>query len=83
MSLLVASLFVTAFLFSAYAIALTMGQYRSRIEEVLASRGKAAERVIRVGKVRYTGQRVRLVVVNPLETEAHQRSFAFQLPRVA
>lgn len=83
MSLLVASLFVTAFLFSAYAIAITMAQYRSRIAEVMASQGVATERVIRVGNVRYTGQRVRLVVINPLETDAEQTSFLFQRPRAA
>jgi hypothetical protein len=36
-------------------------------------RGAPVERVIRVGAVRYTGQRVRLVVVNELEPQPEQQ----------
>lgn len=83
MSLIVAALFVLAFLLSVYAIVLTLAQKQDRIEQVLAMRGLPVERIIRLGSVRYTGQRVRLVVVNELEQQPEQQAFAFGRLRAA
>lgn len=83
MSLIVAALFVLAFLLSVYAIVLTLAQKQDRIEQVLAMRGMPVERIIRLGSVRYTGQRVRLVVVNELEPQPEQQAFAFGRLRAA
>lgn len=83
MSLLVATLFAFAFALSLYAILLTVAQKQRRIEEVLAMRGTPIERIIRLGAVRYTGQRVRLVVVNELEQQPVQQVFAFKQLRAA
>jgi hypothetical protein len=83
MSLLVATLFAFAFALSLYAILLTVAQKQHRIEEVLAMRGTPIERIIRLGAVRYTGQRVRLVVVNELEQQPVQQAFAFKQLRAA
>ncbi len=83
MSFVAAALFATAFLLSAYAILLTLAQKWDRISEVATMRGAPVERVIRVGAVRYTGQRVRLVVVNELEPQAEQQGFAFGRLRAA
>ncbi len=83
MSFVAAALFATAFLLSAYAILLTLAQKWDRISEVAPMRGAPVERVIRVGAVRYTGQRVRLVVVNELEPQAEQQGFAFGRLRAA
>lgn len=83
MSLIVAALFVLAFLLSVYAIVLTLAQKQDRIEQVLAMRGLPVERIIRLGSVRYTGQRVRLVVVNELEPQPEQQAFAFGRLRAA
>lgn len=83
MSLIVAALFVLAFLLSVYAIVLTLAQKQDRIEQVLAMRGLPVERIIRLGSVRYTGQRVRLVVVNELEPQLEQQAFAFGRLRAA
>lgn len=83
MSFVAAALFATAFLLSAYAILLTLAQKWDRIGEVATMRGAPVERVIRVGAVRYTGQRVRLVVVNELEPQAEQQGFAFGRLRAA
>lgn len=83
MSFVAAALFATAFLLSAYAILLTLAQKWDRIGEVATMRGAPVERVIRAGAVRYTGQRVRLVVVNELEPQAEQQGFAFGRLRAA
>ncbi len=83
MSVAVALLFATAFLLSAYAILLTVAQKWERIENVATMRGQPVERVIRLGHVRHTGQRVRLIVVNELEPEAVQQAFAFAKLRAA
>ncbi|MCC6478751.1 hypothetical protein [Sphingorhabdus sp.] len=83
MSFVAAALFATAFLLSAYAILLTLAQKWDRISEVATMRGAPVERVIRVGAVRYTGQRVRLVVVNELEPQPEQQGFAFGRLRAA
>lgn len=83
MSLLVATLFAFAFALSLYAILLTVAQKQRRIEVVLAMRGTPIERIIRLGAVRYTGQRVRLVVVNELEQQPVQQAFAFKQLRAA
>lgn len=83
MSFVAAAIFAIAFLLSAYAIVLTLSQKWDRIEEIVAMRGAPAERVIRFGAVRYTGQRVRLVVVNQLEPQPEQQTFAFGRLRAA
>ncbi|MBP6380429.1 MAG: hypothetical protein KA312_08450 [Sphingorhabdus sp.] len=83
MSFIAATLFVTAFLLSTYAILLTLAQKWDRIGAVVAMRGAPVERVIRLGTVRYTGQRVRLVVVNELEPQPEQQAFAFGRLRAA
>ncbi|MFN3748707.1 MAG: hypothetical protein ACK4SJ_08490 [Sphingorhabdus sp.] len=83
MSLIIASLFAFAFALSLYAIMLTLTQKQHRIEAVLAMRGTPVERVIRLGTVRYTGQRMRLVVVNELEPQPEQQAFAFGRLRAA
>jgi hypothetical protein len=83
MSFVVAALFTVAFLLSAYAILLTLAQKWPRIEAVAAMQGQPAPRVIRVGQVRYTGQRIKLVVVNELEPDAEQRAFKFAHLRAA
>lgn len=83
MSLLIASLFAFAFALSLYAIMLTVAQKQHRIEAVLAMRGAPVERIIRLGTVRYTGQRMRLVVVNELEPQPEQQAFAFGRLRAA
>ncbi|HEX4874786.1 MAG TPA: hypothetical protein VFV06_07780 [Sphingorhabdus sp.] len=83
MSLIIASLFAFAFALSLYAIMLTLAQKQHRIEAVLAMRGTPVERVIRLGTVRYTGQRMRLVVVNELEPQPEQQAFAFGRLRAA
>ena len=83
MSLIIASLFAFAFALSLYAILLSWAQKQHRIEAVLAMRGTPVERVIRLGTVRYTGQRMRLVVVNELEPQPEQQAFAFGRLRAA
>lgn len=83
MSLVATMIFAAAFLLSAYAIILTLAQKWHRIEAVVAMRGVPVERVIRTGAVRYTGQRVRLVVVNELEPQPRQQAFAFGRLRAA
>ncbi len=83
MSLIIASLFAFAFALSLYAIMLTLAQKQHRIEAVLAMRGTPVERIIRLGTVRYTGQRMRLVVVNELEPQPEQQAFAFGRLRAA
>jgi hypothetical protein len=83
MSFIAATLFAVAFLVSAYAILLTLAQKWPRIEAVAATRGAPAEHVIHLGKVRHTGQRVRLVVVNELEAQAEQHAFKFPHLRAA
>lgn len=79
MSLVATMIFTAAFLMSAYAIMLTLAQKWPRIETVLAMQGAPVERVIRLGVVRPTGQRVRLVVVNALDEQRtpEQPAFAF------
>lgn len=77
MSIAAACVFAFAFLFSGYAILLTLAQKWPRVEAVIAMRGAPAVRSIRLGNVRHTGQRVRLVVVNPLEPEPVQQAFTF------
>jgi hypothetical protein len=83
MSIIVATIFAAAFLMSAYAILLTLAQKWDRIEQVTVMQGAPVERVIHLGAVRYTGQRLRLVVVNELEPQAEQQAFAFGRLRAA
>lgn len=85
MSLVATTIFAAAFLMSAYAIMLTLAQKWPRIETVLAMQGAPVERVIRLGTIRPTGQRVRLVVVNALDEQhaPEQHSFAFKRLRAA
>ena len=83
MSFIAATLFSAAFLLSAYAILLTLAQKWDRIEQVTAMQGSPIERVIHLGTVRYTGQRLRLVVVNELEPQPEQQAFAFGRLRAA
>ena len=83
MSLIAATLFSAAFLLSAYAILLTLAQKWDRIEQVTAMQGSSVERIIHLGAVRYTGQRLRLVVVNELEPQPEQQAFAFGRLRAA
>ncbi|RDV07122.1 hypothetical protein DXH95_07010 [Sphingorhabdus pulchriflava] len=83
MSFIAATLFAVAFLLSAYAILLTLAQKWDRIEQVVAMQGSPVERVIHLGTVRYTGQRLRLVVVNELEPHPEQQAFAFGRLRAA
>ncbi len=83
MTFAIAALFATAFILTAYAIVLALAQKWDRIGEIAAMRGAPVERVIRVGAVRYTGQRVRLVVVNELEPQPEQQAFAFGRLRAA
>lgn len=83
MSLIAAAFFATAFLLAVYAIVSTLAQKWDRIGEIAAMRGTPVERVIRLGAVRYTGQRVRLVVVNELEQQPEQQAFAFGRLRAA
>ncbi len=83
MSFIAATLFSAAFLLSAYAILLTLAQKWDRIEQVTAMQGSPIERVIHLGTVRYTGQRLRLVVVNELEPQPEQQAFTFGRLRAA
>lgn len=83
MSLIAAAFFTTAFLLAVYAIVSTLAQKWDRIGEIAAMRGTPVERVIRLGAVCYTGQRVRLVVVNELEQQSEQQAFAFGRLRAA
>lgn len=83
MSFIAATLFSAAFLLSAYAILLTLAQKWDRIEQVAAMQGSPVERIIHLGAVRYTGQRLRLVVVNELEPQPEQQAFAVGRLRAA
>jgi hypothetical protein len=83
MSFIAAAFFTVAFLISAYAILLTLAEKWPRIEAVATMQGQAAERVIRVGQVRYTGQRLKLVVVNKLEPCSERQAFKFAPLRAA
>lgn len=83
MSFIAAAFFATAFLLAVYAILSTLAQKWERIGQVAAMRGTPVERIIRLGAVRYTGQRVRLVVVNELEPQPEQQAFAFGRLRAA
>lgn len=83
MSLTIATIFTAAFLLSAYAILLTLAQKWGRIETVLAMQGAPAQRIIRRGPVRHTGQRMRLVVINALDPQPVQQAFAFGRLRAA
>ena len=83
MSFIATAFFATAFLLAAYAILSTLAQKWERIGQVAAMRGAPVVRVIRLGAVRYTGQRVRLVVVNQLEPQPEQQAFAFGRLRAA
>jgi hypothetical protein len=83
MSFAIALLFGLSFLLSAYAVFLTLAQKWARIEAVMAMQGTPSERIIRVGQVRHTGQRLRLVVVNELDAAAQQRTFDFAALRAA
>lgn len=77
------ALFAVAFVLSVYSILVTVAQKWNRIEQVMELRGMPVERVIRLGAVRYTGQRLRLVVVNELDPLPEQQTFAFGRLRAA
>jgi hypothetical protein len=83
MSIVAAALFAIAFIISAYSIMVTLAHKWPRIETVAAMQGMPAERLIRVGQVRHTGQRMRLVVINELESQNQQRAFKFVHLRAA
>jgi hypothetical protein len=83
MSNAVALLFGLSFLLSGYAVLLTLAQKWPRIEAVMAMQGTASERIIRVGQVRHTGQRLRLVVANEPDAATEQRMFNFVALRAA
>lgn len=75
MSFIVAAFFTVASLLSGYAILFTLAQKWPRIKAVAEMQGQAAERVIRVGQMRYTGQRLKLVVAKELEIRSEQQAF--------
>lgn len=83
MSLFLALLFMAAFALSIYAIVYSAMQNWFRIETVIALRGRPPERKILIGKVRHTGRKMRLVVVNELDREEVQTGFTFSFNRAA
>ncbi len=61
MLIAVSALFLLALTLSVGAIVTSVMQSWSKIEAVVASRGMPVERTVRVGPMRYTGARVRVV----------------------
>ncbi|MGL5837607.1 MAG: hypothetical protein ACRCY3_03810 [Sphingorhabdus sp.] len=67
----IAIIFALAMIISAASILSFVNQW-GRIKSVMANQGKAQRRIIRVGKIKNTGQRIRLVVVNEFDGEEQQ-----------
>lgn len=83
MALVSLFLFGSALLIAVAAIHLTLAPRWQRIKAIAAMRGEPDVRVIRAGPVRYTGQRLRLAVVNQFDEEGEQTRFAFGDRRAA
>ncbi len=76
MALIVATVFALAFLGVALSFASLFDQW-PRVQSAIAARGEVSDRIVRVGPIKHTGQRLRLVVVNRLEDDEEQQVFNF------